>query len=110
MSRLLLNENLPASLAATLAAEGFPTLHVRDLDLCGKSDLEIWGQAQREDCVIVTKDADYLDLAVTSGTGRVVLIAIGNAGNKELTAFMLNNLPLLREFMNGNEQVVVLSR
>jgi predicted nuclease of predicted toxin-antitoxin system len=110
MSRILLNENLPASLVATLETAGLEAVHVRDLGLQGQPDGDIWRRAQAEGLVIMTKDLDYLDLVVATGSGRVAVLALGNAGNRELKEFVLANVALLQEFLASDEKVVILSK
>ena len=60
------------------------------------SDDEIWDFARRDDLVIVTKDSDFLDLAVVRGTPpKVLLIGLGNMSTAALLTALDAALPVL---------------
>lgn len=56
--RLKLDENIPASGAARLAALGHDVHTVRDEGLGGRPDDDVWHAAQAEDRFLVTQDLD----------------------------------------------------
>jgi predicted nuclease of predicted toxin-antitoxin system len=55
---LLIDENMPRSLAAEIAALGFAVQDVRDIGLCGRPDSEIYGMATAVDAII-TRDRGF---------------------------------------------------
>ena len=58
--RLLLDEMLPPAAARLLAASGHDAVSVRDLDLVGAPDVEVFARAVRERRIIVTENvADF---------------------------------------------------
>ena len=59
--RLKLDENIPASGAARLAALGHDVHTVRDEGLGGRPDDDVWHAAQAEDRFLVTQDLDFSD-------------------------------------------------
>ena len=77
--KLLLDENLPPQMAASLQ-QLFPgTVHLRDVDLKGCPDGEIWDYAREHDFVILTKDSDFQERSVILGhPPKVVWLRIGN--------------------------------
>jgi predicted nuclease of predicted toxin-antitoxin system len=52
----LVDNQLPAALARFLASRGVECRHVLDLDLGGASDAAIWEYANRNDCVLISKE------------------------------------------------------
>jgi len=97
--RLLLDENLSERLLVRLV-ERFPgSRHIRLLGLGGAGDLLIWQLAEAEGYVLVTKDEDFLSLSVTRGCPpKVVCLAIGNAGNAETAALLLDHADAIERF------------
>lgn len=71
--RLLLDHNLSRRMTKALGALFPGTLHVSDVGLERASDETVWAFARREDAVIVTKDADFIDLATLRGAPPKVL-------------------------------------
>jgi predicted nuclease of predicted toxin-antitoxin system len=85
--KLLVDNQLPAALARFLASRGVDCQHVVDLDLGGATDAEIWEYASQNDCVVVSKDEDFLYLAnARSAKARLIWIRIGNCRKKALLA------------------------
>jgi len=62
MARLLVDEDLPRSLAAELRARGHDACHVRDRGLRGRSDDDILAAAVAEDRAVVTADVGFASL------------------------------------------------
>ena len=105
MHRILLDENLPASLERII--EG--SIHVQRLGLAGKGDSEIWDYSQKHDLIIATKDSDYLDLVTLSIEGRVLFFNTGNLRLGQLKSFVLGSTPIITEFVASSERVLFLS-
>ena len=72
-------------------------MHVKDLPKAGAtSDAEIAEFADRENRIVVTKDADFQDSHLLRGTPRQLLrVATGNVRNADLTALFTTFLPTL---------------
>jgi predicted nuclease of predicted toxin-antitoxin system len=60
--KIKLDENLPLSLAKPLNTLGHDVHTVKDEDLLGRSDAEIWRSTQKEGRFLVTQDLDFSDL------------------------------------------------
>ncbi len=92
--RFLVDAQLPRRLARQLAAAGHDALHTLDLPDANRTpDSAIIAQADREDRVVVTKDADFvITHTLTARPRRLLLIATGNIGNEALLALLRDNL------------------
>jgi len=60
--KLKLDENLPRSVQARLAAAGFDVDTVLDEGLGGRSDADVWSAAQAGERFLVTQDLDFSDI------------------------------------------------
>jgi len=61
--------------------------HVLDLRLADATDAEIWDYASKTDCVVISKDEDFLYLAnAPSAKARFLRIRLGNCRTKALLA------------------------
>lgn len=65
--RLFLDENLSERLVPAVEARFADSLHVRVEGLGGASDTQLWEIAAREECLLVTKDEDFVQLSVLRG-------------------------------------------
>ena len=81
--KILLDPQLPRSLARSLKNLGFDTLHTFDLpDGNRSSDATISAIADQDGRVVFSKDADFIQSHVLRGSPRQLLvIATGNIGN-----------------------------
>lgn len=62
MTRLLVDEALPRSLASHLREAGHEAEHVLDLGLRGQPDERVFSEAQRREAVLITADLDFTDI------------------------------------------------
>lgn len=76
--RFLVDTNLPPALATWIAEHGHEAEHAASEISPKADDRAIWDRAVERGAVVVTKDADYLDLATRIGGARVVLLRCGN--------------------------------
>ena len=83
--RLLFDHNLSPALKATLADLYPQSRHVWDLGMDTAADAVIWDYARARGLVIVTKDADYRELAAARGhPPKVILVRLGNGPTSEV--------------------------
>ena len=85
--KLKLDENLPESLLAELAALNHDTDNVRQEGLAGQDDPDVWRAAQAEQRFLITQDLDFSDLrkfrpGIHHG---LLLVRLPEAGRLELT-------------------------
>lgn len=69
---LVVDENLPISLARHLQHRGFTARHVTELELSRTPDEAIWKSAADENWTIVTKDSDFIDLALFTQGAKLI--------------------------------------
>lgn len=99
----LVDAQLPQRMTAWLAAAGCDAIHTLDLpDRNRTTDEQIISVAEREQRVVVTKDADFVGSHVLNGhPAKLLLISTGNISNRELETLVVQLIPdLLREFQS----------
>jgi predicted nuclease of predicted toxin-antitoxin system len=84
--RFLVDQNLPAVLAAWLIDRGHDASHVRLLGLQEADDAEIAALARVQSAVVISKDADFARRGDGSLPVQVVWVRIGNTTNDALIA------------------------
>lgn len=105
----LVDNQLPAALARFLASRGVDCQHVLDLDLGGSSDAAIWEYANRNDCVVISKDEDFLYMAnVPSAKARLIWVRIGNCRTKALLAAVERLWPKIEAGLKAGDRVIEL--
>jgi predicted nuclease of predicted toxin-antitoxin system len=97
--KLLLDENLPASLKRRLADVLPDITHVGDLDLLHTSDTTIWRVATRDGFSIVSKDDDFAQRSQLHGhPPKVIWLRIGNCSVAVLERCIRVNLERIEAF------------
>lgn len=77
--KLLVDNQLPETLARYLDSRGLASEHVRDLGMQSATDADIWQYARQRNRVIVTKDEDFPQLVDRYGSPpSVVWVRLGN--------------------------------
>lgn len=106
--KLLFDEQLSPWLAHRLA-DVFPgSAHVHDLGLGSCEDRAVWQHARDQGYAIVTKDADFIDLAVTQGAPpQVVWLRLGNCTTLVVETFLRAHTEAVRELSNQEEASIL---
>jgi predicted nuclease of predicted toxin-antitoxin system len=97
----LVDAQLPRRATGWLTAAGCDAVHTLDLpDANRTTDEQVNEVAGREQRVVVTKDADFVNSHVLFGRpARLLLISTGNISNRELEALLVPLIPgIVREF------------
>jgi predicted nuclease of predicted toxin-antitoxin system len=97
----LVDAQLPRRMTAWLAAAGCDAKHTLDLpDGNRTTDEQINDLADREQRIVITKDADFVDSHLLRGRPpKLLLISTGNISNRDLEALMVPLIPdIVREF------------
>jgi predicted nuclease of predicted toxin-antitoxin system len=99
--RFLLDENLSPRLSSSLA-DAFPgSVHVRDVQLKGKSDEEIWTFAGSNGYTLVTKDDDFRGMSLLRGAPpKVIWLVVGNTSTAELLRILLAHAQAIKTFIS----------
>ena len=97
--KFLFDENLSPRLVGTVATQWPDCAHVEDVGLRGASDENIWAYAHDHGFTILSKDEDFLSLALVRGAPpQVVWLQIGNASTAEIARLLLANAQELTNF------------
>jgi len=98
--RFLLDENLSPRLAAALSAQFPGTVHVRDVQLKGQSDHQIWSFAGENGYTIVTKKDDFRGLSLLRGAPpKVIWMVVGNTSTAEILRILLAHSEAIETFI-----------
>jgi predicted nuclease of predicted toxin-antitoxin system len=74
--KILLDQNLPATVAGLLRQAGFDAIHARETGLSTAADEVILDWCRREDRIIFTHDADFHALLAVQGATRPSVVRI----------------------------------
>ncbi len=110
--KLLFDENLSFRIVGELA-DRFPgSSHVDLLGLRGQDDLTVWRHAAEHGYVLVSKDDDFRQLSLLHGAPpKVVLCAIGNSGNSDVVALLVDRRDAIQAFIDDTqESLLILKR
>jgi predicted nuclease of predicted toxin-antitoxin system len=97
----LVDAQLPRRLAGWLITAGCDAIHTLDLpDGNRTTDSQVCELADREQRIVVTKDADFVDSHILhSRPAKLLLVSTGNISNLELEALIMPLIPdIVREF------------
>jgi predicted nuclease of predicted toxin-antitoxin system len=108
MPKILVDENLPASIVVAFGAQGLEALHVSMADLKGASEDAIWKYCLDNNLAIARKDTDYLELSHIRGDVQVILFAVGNMRLREILKFGRAKLVEIEAFLASSDRVLIL--
>jgi predicted nuclease of predicted toxin-antitoxin system len=103
--KFLIDAHLPRRMAGWLAGAGCDAVHTLDLpDGNRTTDTQIIDVADRQQRVVVTKDADFVNSHTLHGQPtKLLLVSTGNISNRELEALTVPLIPeLVREFQTNS--------
>ncbi|MGD9754267.1 MAG: DUF5615 family PIN-like protein [Acidimicrobiia bacterium] len=106
--RLLFDQNLSRRLVGLLA-DLFPgSSHVMHAGLDMATDREVWEFAKSEGYAVVSKDADFNQLAVLFGAPpKVVWLRSGNQGTAQIAELLRSNSPVIDAFDRSQTDAVL---
>ncbi|HEY1376651.1 MAG TPA: DUF5615 family PIN-like protein [Gemmataceae bacterium] len=102
--RFLIDAQLPSRMVAWLVGAGGDAKHTLDLPDGNRStDQQVIAVADREQRVVVTKDADFVNSHLLSGRpGKLLLVSTGNITNRELEQLVVPLLPGIDQSFQSN--------
>jgi predicted nuclease of predicted toxin-antitoxin system len=107
--KFLIDNQLPCALARLLTDLGHQGVHVLDIGLAQENDRAIWAYAALNGFVIVSKDADFADLAVLDPNRvRIVWVRIRNCRKAALLESFENALDTIERELNAGESLIEL--
>lgn len=75
----LIDAQLPPSIGVWLRSRGHNADHLTELDLLEASDSRIWSEALERGAILITKDRDFADWAITREPApQIVWVRTGN--------------------------------
>jgi predicted nuclease of predicted toxin-antitoxin system len=91
--KFLVDAQLPLLLATWIREKGFDVIHTDDLPLKDETgDNEIRMIADRQERIVITKDADFYDSYILrQSPNRLLLISTGNIKNRQLLDLFRKN-------------------
>ncbi len=113
--KFLVDAQLPYGLKSLLIAAGFDAIHTDDLpDKERTTDAQIRNFSLKEDRIVISKDADFVDsFYLQSIPEKLLLISTGNIRNHELYRIFQKNLPKIGELFRlcslvemGNQEII----
>ncbi len=108
---LLFDENLSFRLVRQLDTTFANSRHVSDVGLLRASDQDIWEFAKANGLALVSKDTDFVDLAILRGRPpAIVVLEVGNADTETIARLLATEASTVIAFVaSGNEAVLALS-
>ena len=102
--KLLLDANISFKLINMLAPVFGECTHVDFIGLTvPAADDEIWNYALKNECIIITKDNDFLDLLELKGfPPKVVLVKTGNNSSKTFADLLINAKHKIEDVENND--------
>ena len=106
--RIWVDAQLAPSLAPWLTERfGVEAFAVRDLELREARDHKIYFQARAADAVVLTKDADFVELLQRHGPPpRILWLTSGNTSNARVRALVEASWPRIAELLERGESLV----
>ena len=107
--KLLLDQNLSHRLCAILSDTHLEFTHVKSLSLDKENDEKIWQYAKENNCVIISKDTDFLEMSIIKGLPpKVIWLNTGNAGTHDIENTFRRNIVKIKEFLVDNENALLI--
>jgi predicted nuclease of predicted toxin-antitoxin system len=104
VNHLLIDENLPASLAAILPVG---CSHATELGL-QPTDLQLWSHARDQAWTILTRDTDFFDRLVIEGPPpKIIWVRLGNIRKRDLESMLLRLWPQISALLADADLIQV---
>lgn len=106
--KLLLDQNLSRRLLPALEPHFPGSSQTALLGLDTATDLEVWLIAKERAYAIVTKDADFIEMALLKGwPPKIVRLDLGNVSNDRILACLLKHRVAIAEFLAAGHDGVL---
>ena len=104
MIHLLIDENLPSSLAYHLPVT---CSHATELGT-QPTDQQIWQHAKKENRIILTRDTDFFDRLMLEGSPpKVIWVRLGNIRRKDLESQLIELWPRISDLISTCDLVEI---
>ena len=99
--KLLFDQNLSFRLIDVIAATFSDSKHVKDFNMVRAPDIDVWSFAQENGFTVVSKDADFMNLALLRGQPpKLIYIRVGNCTTERIGQLLLDSQMAIQEFLN----------
>lgn len=103
--RLLFDQNISHRIIDRLRQWMPEAKHIKELDLKGATDRQIWNFAKTQEYHIVTFDTDFYDLVTLYGhPPKVIWLRLGNTSTQNLIECLLKNRETIQQFLMNESQ------
>jgi predicted nuclease of predicted toxin-antitoxin system len=107
MTRFVIDAQLPPGLATHLSELGYVAEHVNRIGLGAAGDSAIWQHVRDIGATLVTKDEDFVALALRDRSGpQVIWLRVGNISNDALWTTISAALDEILKSLESGEQIV----
>lgn len=107
--KFLIDNQLPVTLKRFLTGRGFECLHVLDENLAQAGDAEICRYAEAKDCIVISKDEDFVYYAKRPTTKlRVIWVRLGNCRTAKLLAAFERSWREIETCLEAGDRIVEL--
>ncbi len=103
--------HISPAVAKWVSAElGLPARSVRDLGLRNAKDKDIFAAARLANAVVMTKDADFVEMVERLGPPpSVIWLTCGNTSNAALRGLLKTTLPRAMDLIGKGDKLVEIS-
>lgn len=109
--KVLVDAQLPRALSTWLRDHDIEALHVADLGLAAGSDHDIWNAALASSAILISKDRDFAEWAVTRRPSpQVVWLRVGNRDTAGLLAWFEDAWPRIAGSLAAGSAIVEVGR
>ena len=107
--KFIIDNQLPPKLAQWITAQGHEALHLQEVGLQDARDIQVLEFANNHGMVLVSKDEDFLHLALTRpGTSQVVWVRLGNCRTRSLLTIFGQAFPAMIAALSSGQTIVEL--
>jgi predicted nuclease of predicted toxin-antitoxin system len=107
--RFLVDNQLPRALATLLENLGHEAVHTLDVKLSQVDDFAIWAYAAQYGYTIISKDADFADLALLARPEvGVIWVRIGNCRKSVLLETFKKSIKTIEDELGAGETLIEL--
>lgn len=104
MIHLLIDENLPSSLAQLLPVR---TTHATDL-FTQATDAQLWEIARENNWILLTRDTDFFDRIMLEGPPpKVIWVRLGNIRKAALQEILVKLWPAIYDLLADSELIQI---
>lgn len=103
--KLLFDQNLSCKMVPALLPAFPESKHLKDFGLTGEQDEPIWAFAARHAFAIVSKDSDFVHLALLRGPPpKVIHVRLGNCSTQHITERLLAEAQAIKDFIADEDE------